>query len=807
MARLVTGLNDLATVNPDLAAEWHPAKNAPLLPSQVAAGTKKKVWWKCHLGHEWEAAVSSRNKGSGCPYCAGQRAIPGVNDLSTVSPGLAAEWHPSKNGPLCPNQIMPKSSKKVWWLGKCGHEWEAVVSSRTAGSACPYCSGHKLLPGYNDLATVDSELATEWHPTKNGDLHADQVTAHCARKVWWMGKCGHEWQATVAVRESGHGCPFCSGGKTLKGFNDLATVNSKLAAEWHPTKNGDLSPTQITAGTSKKVWWMCSEGHEWEAAVSSRNKGSGCPYCSEKRAITGINDLATINPKLAAEWHPTKNGNLSPNQVTAGSGKKVWWVCTKCGNEWKAVISNRSHGSNCPLCSHPHDKKSNRQFLEELAAVNSKIVPLEPYIDNKTKILVRCGECGYEWKVAPGAILDNPNRCPRCWESRRGLSRVKSNEEFLAELAEVNPFVAPLEPYVSSKEKIRCRCEICGHEWLVSPNELLRGNGCPSCNHSQTSYVEQCIYLAFQARLGDSAVLSRDRVAIGSELDVYVPEKSLAVEYGAWHWHRNRIEGDRKKANLCKSRGIRLIEIYDAFPKDEVEPYGMECLTFHSPLSLAKNRKELHVLLNLLLECAESTALSIDEFTEVSTEAHRHSRQKTTEDFIAELAAVTSTIEVLGEYRGRDCKIKVRCETCSHEWSARAGNLLSGYGCPNCKALNHSLRSRKTHDQFVRELSLCNPSVEALGRYVTNKKKVLVRGKSCGHEWQASPTHLLNGSGCPVCAGRHQGIVVCLETGVEYKNYNQAAHAVGLTGSAGVKDSCMNPNRTAGGFHWWLKDY
>lgn len=122
MASLVTGLNDLATVNPDLAAEWHPTKNHSLLPSQVAAGTKRKVWWKCHLGHEWEAAVSSRNKGSGCPYCAGQRAIPGVNDLSTVSPGVAAEWHPSKNGPLCPNQVMPKSSKKVWWLGKCGHE-------------------------------------------------------------------------------------------------------------------------------------------------------------------------------------------------------------------------------------------------------------------------------------------------------------------------------------------------------------------------------------------------------------------------------------------------------------------------------------------------------------------------------------------------------------------------------------------------------------------------------------------------------------------------------------------------------------
>lgn len=627
-----------------------------------------------------------------------------------------------------------------------------------------------------------------------------------SRKVWWLGKCGHEWEATVANRKSGNGCPFCSGRKILKGFNDLATVNSKLAAEWHPTKNGNLSPTQITAGTSKKVWWMCSEGHEWEAAVSSRCGGIGCPYCSGKRAIAGISDLATVNPKLAAEWHPTKNGDLSPDQVTAGSGKKVWWVCSKCGNEWKAVISNRSQGSNCPLCSHPHEKKSDRQFLEELAANNSKIIPLEPYVDNRTKILVRCGECGYKWKAAPGAILDNPNRCPRCWENRRGLSLVKSNEEFLAELAEVNPFVTPLEPYVRSKWKIRCRCEICGHEWLVSPNELLRGNGCPCCNHSQTSYVEQCVFLAFQARLEDGSVLSRDRVAIGSELDVYVPEKSLAVEYGAWHWHRNRIDRDRKKADMCESRGIRLIEIYDAFPEDEAQPYGMECLTFRSPLSLTRNRKELHALLNLLLECADLPALSTDEFAKVSAQAHRHSRKKTPEDFIAELTAVTNTIEVLGEYRGRDCKIKVRCKTCGHEWSASAGNLLSGYGCPNCKAVNHSLRSRKTHEQFVQELSLSNPSVEVIGRYITNKKKVLVRGKNCGNEWQANPTHLLNGSGCPVCAGRYQGVVVCLETGEEYENFSQAAKSVGLKGSAGVKDSCMNPNRTAGGYHWGLKE-
>ena len=121
MAKLIVGQNDLATVNPDLAAEWHPTKNNCLRPTQVTAGSNRKVWWKGTCGHEWEAVIGNRSRGIGCPHCSKRHVVEGVNDLVTVNPSLAAEWHPTKNGRLRPMQIAGKSNKKAWWLGKCGH--------------------------------------------------------------------------------------------------------------------------------------------------------------------------------------------------------------------------------------------------------------------------------------------------------------------------------------------------------------------------------------------------------------------------------------------------------------------------------------------------------------------------------------------------------------------------------------------------------------------------------------------------------------------------------------------------------------
>ena len=205
--------NSLAVRNPKLASQWHPTKNGCLLPEYVSVSSNKKVWWICEKEHEWQAIINSRQKGSGCPYCAGQKAILGYNDLNTVNPMLASQWHPSKNGNLSSNQLTENSNKMVWWICEKGHEWKAIVYDRKNGCNCPICSGHQILIGYNDLATVNTELALQWHPIKNGVLTPQDVTAGSGKKVWWKCKNGHEWQAVISSRNAGYGCPYCAGEK------------------------------------------------------------------------------------------------------------------------------------------------------------------------------------------------------------------------------------------------------------------------------------------------------------------------------------------------------------------------------------------------------------------------------------------------------------------------------------------------------------------------------------------------------------------------------------------------------------------
>ena len=177
------------------------------------------------------------------------------------------------------------------------------------------------------------------------------VTANSGKKVWWLCENGHEWKGVIAHRNYGGGCPICSGRKVLIGYNDLATVNPVLAVQWHQNKNGDIKPTGVTANSKKKVWWICEKGHEWEAIIGDRTRGQNCPICANKRIQIGFNDLETVFPQLAKEWHPTKNGELLPSGVTVGSKKKVWWLCSACGHEWEAVIHTRSAGHGCPKCA------------------------------------------------------------------------------------------------------------------------------------------------------------------------------------------------------------------------------------------------------------------------------------------------------------------------------------------------------------------------------------------------------------------------------------------------------------------------
>ena len=332
--------------------EWDYEKNTEIEINQVSYGSIKKYWWKCSKGHSWETTPNNRTgtSRSGCPVCASKVVISGINDLKTVFPTAAEKWDYEKNAPLLPEQIFPHSNKKYWWKCSRNHSFQAEAYVMVENQErCPYCSNQRVLTGYNDLATTHPELMMEWVYEKNA-LDPTTITYGNSNKVWWKCAKGHLFEAVISSRAGNQhtGCPYCAGQKAIEGENDLATVSPSIALEWDFEKNINLFPNQIMPYSNKKVWWICGKGHSYSATVCDRSGGNGCPVCAGRKVQIGFNDLATINPKLASEWHPTLN-TKQPTAYTAGSDVKVWWRCDR-GHEWRAVISSRNSGRGCPIC-------------------------------------------------------------------------------------------------------------------------------------------------------------------------------------------------------------------------------------------------------------------------------------------------------------------------------------------------------------------------------------------------------------------------------------------------------------------------
>jgi hypothetical protein len=231
------GFNDLATQHPDLVEQWHPTKNGDLKATDVASNSKMRVHWLFpyddpktgkHFDFVWAVSVYSRVKNKGCPYLSGQAVWPGFNDFATKYPELAKQWHPTKNGNLKSSDVAAHSDKNVWWLyshddPETGQHfdfiWRASIKDRVNGDGCPFLSGAKVWPGFNDFATKYPELAKEWHPTKNRKRTPDKVYKGEIRKSWWLClKCGAVWRASVRERTCEERmCPVCSRNKDIVG--------------------------------------------------------------------------------------------------------------------------------------------------------------------------------------------------------------------------------------------------------------------------------------------------------------------------------------------------------------------------------------------------------------------------------------------------------------------------------------------------------------------------------------------------------------------------------------------------------------
>ena len=557
---VLLGYNDLTTLKPNIASEWDYEKNGEKTPANYTVRSGERVWWKCKRNHSWEAVIASRtgNKYVGCPYCSGLLPIEGETDLLTTNPELISEWNYEKNTLLTPNMVKAGSSDKVWWICDKGHEWQAVISSRTVNeSGCPFCSGRYAIQGENDLMSVDSPLLKEWNYDRNGRLTPSDFKEHSARKIWWKCKKGHEWCSSISDRSRGDGCPYCSGKRVLVGFNDLAHINPYIAKEWNYEKNGNKIPQKYTCKSGIKVWWKCEKGHEWKTSISNRSRGDGCPKCNSgirtsfpEQAIyfyvkkiypdavnrctdvlpngmeidifipsinVGIeydgsvwhesdkalekevkkyieckrNDIFLIRVKekggnarenscdvmlriddsfnneaysslfmqlskyikipneidvkndrvhiqenykteiknnsfgskyadLVVEWDSEKNGMLTPYMFSSNSGERIWWKCCK-NHSWQTTISTRAKGSGCPYCSGRYAIKGENDLQTlrpEIASEwnynkNGKLLPCEFKSQSNKKVWWKCKE-GHELE----AIIANRTRrgdgCPVC---------------------------------------------------------------------------------------------------------------------------------------------------------------------------------------------------------------------------------------------------------------------------------------------------------------------------------------------------------------------------------------------------------
>lgn len=232
-------------------------------------------------------------------------------------------WHTKNNENLTPDKITVGSHKKVWWQCDKGHSWQApVYFIAISGGGCPYCSGMRAISGENDLATQYPLLAKEWDPIRNESVTSNNVLPQSRIKVWWRCELGHSWKAAPysRTRENGSGCPYCTGKKVLSGFNDLATLKPALADEWQQTLNGELKSCDVTPGSNKKVWWQCSEGHVWQAAIyaRARQKGTGCPVCAKSarsRNTVYADDAARIDLKIRRKRSNQRKQELQQEAV------------------------------------------------------------------------------------------------------------------------------------------------------------------------------------------------------------------------------------------------------------------------------------------------------------------------------------------------------------------------------------------------------------------------------------------------------------------------------------------------------------
>lgn len=426
-ATLVLTKGSLYDVKPSLEKEWHPSKNGKITIKDITAYSNKKYWWICEKGHEWEVSASTRNKGHGCPYCAG--IYPSKeNNLLAVAPSLSREWHPSKNGELKPEDVMPFTMKKVWWRCKRGHEWQASVSNRYQGRNCAQCSS-ELRSSFPEQAIIyylSKYFAIDSRTRHNGwevdiylpDYHIgieyDGIAYH--DKTFLQDR---EKRKNEALKQIGLDLIRVKESYSYQGTNKQ-TIFFLVD---HSYKNFPEALQMLFDLIAKK------SGTKLDISIDiDRDR---IEIMNQYIMIQKKNSFEAKYPKLALLWNNNKNMSIQPNAVSPMSNKKVWWICEK-NHEWQESVINVAKGNGCPYCSNHRVLIGYNDFqtlYPDLANEwdydkNNEFKPSDVTVGSNKKVWWKCKN-GHEWRATIARRVKGPT-CPHC--SRRH-KKVPLNEE------------------------------------------------------------------------------------------------------------------------------------------------------------------------------------------------------------------------------------------------------------------------------------------------------------------------------------------------------------------------------------------
>lgn len=428
----------LAEKYPQIVQEWDYTINLQN-PENTSCGTDYMAWWVCSkCNNKYQMRVSHRTKGHGCPYCSGHKIAKGYNDLKTYCINnnliyIINEWDYKKND-LKPDDFTPQSNKKVYWLCPIGHSYSMSICHRTSRlGQCPICNKESktsfpeqallfyLSNEYDEVINRDTkaigfELDIYIPSIKTAieydgfDMHKNRYEQDYKKNIY----CKNNSINLIRIREGE--LPIFDNCICLKRINftkldslnavieevlnilgvndkiidvnkDASVIYSKymsvlkddnfailfpeLVEEWNYKMNNNLQPNMFSKSSNKRVWWICSKGHQWQATINKRTAGRGCPICSNKKILTGQNDIVTFckqNKKTSIlnDWDKEKNSKLGfdINKMFPGSTERVWWKCQSCGNEWMSSINNRiKKGHMCPQCRKQKGIGQNRKKI------------------------------------------------------------------------------------------------------------------------------------------------------------------------------------------------------------------------------------------------------------------------------------------------------------------------------------------------------------------------------------------------------------------------------------------------------------